>query len=134
MEDAIRAFMSFLEVERNASGETIRNYRSDLRQLSSFLSGTAPTPGLIRADHVTAENIRAYLHQLDRKGEKASSLARKLAAVRSFYRFLLREGSVQKNPADDIRSPKLPKPLPRVLAKDDAGALMEFPESRSSLS
>lgn len=134
MEDAIRAFMSFLEVERNASGETIRNYRSDLRQLTSFLSGTDHTPGLIRADHVTAENIRAYLHQLDRKGEKASSLARKLAAVRSFYRFLLREGSIQKNPADDIRSPKLPKPLPRVLAKDDAGALMEFPEGRSALS
>jgi integrase/recombinase XerC len=102
--------------------------------LTSFLSGTDHTPGLIRADHVTAENIRAYLHQLDRKGEKASSLARKLAAVRSFYRFLLREGSIQKNPADDIRSPKLPKPLPRVLAKDDAGALMEFPEGRSALS
>jgi integrase/recombinase XerC len=134
MEDAIRAFMSFLDVERNASAETIRNYRSDLRQLTSFLSGTGHASRLIQVDHVTAEDIRAYLHQLDRKGEKASSLARKLAAVRSFYRFLLREGSVQKNPADDIRSPKLPKPLPRVLAKDDAGALMEFPEGRSSLS
>ena len=134
MEDAIRAFMSFLEIERNASSETIRNYRSDLRQLTSFLSGTGHASHPIQVDHVTAEDIRAYLHQLDRKGEKASSLARKLAAVRSFYRFLLREGSAQKNPADDIRSPKLPKPLPRVLAKDDAGALMEFPEGRSSLS
>lgn len=134
MEDAIRAFMSFLEVERNASGETIRNYRSDLRQLTAFLSETSHASRSIRADHVTAEDIRAYLHRLDRKGEKASSLARKLAVVRSFYRFLLREGSVQKNPADDIRSPKLPKPLPRVLAKDDAGALMEFPEGRSPLS
>ena len=134
MEDAIRAFMSFLDVERNASAETIRNYRSDLRQLTSFLSGTGHASSPIQVDHVTAEDIRAYLHQLDRKGEKASSLARKLAAIRSFYRFLLREESVQKNPADDIRSPKLPKPLPRVLAKDDAGALMDFPDGRSSLS
>jgi integrase/recombinase XerC len=134
MEDAIRDFMSFLEVERNASGETIRNYRSDLRQLTSFLSGTGHASRLVQADQITTEDIRAYLRQLDRKGEKASSLARKLAAIRSFYRFLLREGSAQKNPAEDIRSPKLPKPLPRVLAKDDAGALMEFPDGRSPLS
>jgi len=134
MEDTIRAFMSFLEVERNASTETIRNYQSDLRQLASFLRGADRASRAIRADHITTEDIRAYLHQLDRKGEKASSLARKLAAVRSFYRFLLREGSAQKNPAEDIRSPKLPKPLPRVLTKDDAGALMEFPEGRSTLS
>jgi integrase/recombinase XerC len=134
MEDAIRAFMSFLDVERNASRETIRNYQSDLRQMASFLSGTGRAPRSIRADQLTTEDIRAYLHELDRKGEKASSLARKLAAVRSFYRFLLREGSAQKNPAEGIRSPKLPKPLPRVLTKDDAGALMEFPDGRSPLS
>lgn len=134
MEDEIRAFMRFLDVERNASRETLRNYRSDLRQMASFLSGTGHASRSIRADHITDEDIRAYLHRLARKGEKASSLARKLAAIRSFYRFLAREGSVQKNPAEDIRSPKLPKPLPRVLTKDDAGALMEFPDSRSPLS
>lgn len=134
MEDEIRTFMRFLEVERNASRETVRNYRSDLRQFASFLSGTGQASRPIQPDHVTDEDIRAYLHRLDRNGEKASSLARKLAAIRSFYRFLMREGSVRKNPAEDIRSPKLPKALPRVLTKDDAGALMEFPDGRSPLS
>ena len=134
MEDEIEAFIRFLEGERNASPETIRNYRSDLRQLSIFLHPADPVSHSIRAECITAENIRAYLHWLDRKGEKASSLARKLASIRSFYRFLVRENTVLKNPADDIRSPKLPKPLPRVLTKDDAGALMEFPDSRSPLS
>jgi len=134
MEDAIRAFVSFLAVERNASRETIRNYQSDLQQLALFLHSAENAPRSIRVDHVTTEDVRAYLHWLDRKGEKASSLARKLACLRSFYRFLVREGTSQKNPAEGIRSPKLPKPLPRVLTKDDANALMEFPVGQSSLS
>lgn len=131
MEDAIRAFVSFLEVERNASRETVRNYQSDLQQVALFLRRTENVPCSIRVDRVTTEDVRAYLHWLDRKGEKASSLARKLACLRSFYRFLMREGAAQKNPAEDIRSPKLPKPLPRVLTKDDANALMEFPAGQS---
>ena len=134
MEDQIRTFVSFLEAERNASGETVRNYRSDLRQLASFLHAANPGSGTPRAAAVTTEQIRAYLHWLDRKGEKASSLARKLACLRSFYRFLVREGLVQKNPAEGLKSPKLPKLLPRVLTKDDAGALMDIPAGQSSLS
>ncbi len=134
MEDAIRAFVSFLDVERNASRETVRNYQSDLQQLALFLHQARHSQRAIRVDHVTTEDVRAYLHWLDRKGEKASSLARKLACLRSFYRFLVREGTSQKNPAEDIRSPKLPKPLPRVLTKDDANALMEFPAGQSPLS
>lgn len=134
MEDQIRTFVNFLEAERDASCETVRNYRSDLRQLASFLHTANHGSGLLRAADVTTEQIRAYLHWLDRKGEKAASLARKLACLRSFYRFLVREGLVQRNPTEDLKSPKLPKPLPRVLTKDDAGALMDFPTGESSLS
>jgi len=134
MEDEIKAFIRFLEGERNASPETVRNYRSDLRQLWAFFHSAGTVSHSTRVEHITADDIRAYLHWLDRQGEKASSLARKLASIRSFYRFLVRESAVPKNPADNIRSPKLPKPLPRVLTKDDAGALMEFPDGRSSLS
>jgi integrase/recombinase XerC len=134
MEDAIGTFVRFLEVERNASPETVRNYRSDLRQLASFLHRGGRPAGSVKADRITTEDLRQYLHWLDRQGEKASSLARKLACLRSFYRFLVREGALERNPADDIRSPKLPKSLPRVLTKDDAGALMEFPSGSSPLS
>lgn len=136
MDDAIRAFMTFLTVERQASPETIRNYRSDLRQLTAFLTQSQPTPQTQRSlpiDDITTDSLRAYLHWLDRKGEKASSLARKLACLRSFYRFHVREGTVAKNPAEDIRSPKLPKNLPQVLTKDDANVLMEFPEGDTAL-
>jgi integrase/recombinase XerC len=134
MEDQIRAFMRFLEGERNASAETVRNYSSDLRQLSAFLRKSGEGGHPITPARVTTDDIRRYLHWLDRHGEKASSLARKLASIRSFYRFLIGRGLVSANPAEDIRSPKLPKPLPRVLTKDDADSLMEIPDERSWLS
>jgi integrase/recombinase XerC len=134
MDEAIRAFLNYLGVERHASAETIRSYQSDLRQLEQFLRRADQTAAPLHVDAVTAENIRSYLHWLDHKGEKASSLARKLACFRSCYRFLMREGLAHKNPAEDIRSPKLPKQLPRVLTKDDASALMEFPVGASPLS
>lgn len=134
MEDAIKAFVMHLQVERHASHETIRSYRSDLRQLARFLQRTEQETVPVHIDTVTGDDIRAYLHRLDQQGEKASSLARKLACLRSFFRFLVREGRLQKNPTDNLRSPKLPKPLPRVLTKDDAAALMELPTGQSPLS
>lgn len=137
MDDAIRAFMTFLTVERQASPETIRSYRSDLRQLATFLAQARPSPQaqpMVAIGDVTTDSLRAYLQWLDRKGEKASSLGRKLACLRSFFRFHVREGTVNKNPADGIRSPKLPKTLPQVLTKDDANVLMEFPVGQTPLS
>ncbi len=134
MDDAIQAFMTFLEVERQASHETVRNYGSDLRQFHTFMK--AEQPGLPRLDPATVktESIRAYLHWLDRKQEKSASIARKLASLRSFYRYLHREGRVGLNPADTIRTPKQPKHLPRVLTKDDAAALMDFPAGQAGSS
>jgi integrase/recombinase XerC len=131
MEDAIRAFVTFLEVERGASRETIRAYHSDLRQFVTFVKAIRPT----HAEPFTPRTadsllIRSYLARLDQDNEKKSTLARKLATLRSFYRFLLREGRVAANPADDVHTPKLPQHLPRVLTKDDANALMEFPDGK----
>ncbi len=134
MEDAIKAFLMHLQVERNASHETIRNYRSDLHQLGRFLQRTKQKTVSIPFETVTVDDIRAYLCSLDQQGEKSSSLARKLACVRSFFRFLVREWQLPSNPTETLRSPKLPKPLPQVLTKDDAAALMEFPTGQSPLS
>lgn len=129
MEAAIRAFMTFLDVERGASRETIRGYHSDLRQFLSFVNETRPAGAApLSPSDVDPMTIRGYLAWLDRKKEKKSSLARKLAALRSLYRFLAREGQASVNPAAEVRTPKQPQYLPRVLSKDDANALMEFPE------
>ena len=131
MDDAIRAFMTFLDLERHASHETVRNYGSDLRQFQTFMRTEAPDAHVLDPVTVQTESIRAYLHWLDRKHEKSTSMARKLASLRSFYRYLQREGMVGLNPAEAIRTPKQPKHLPRVLTKDDAAALMEFPGNQT---
>jgi integrase/recombinase XerC len=134
MDDAIRAFMTFLELERHASHETVRNYASDLRQFQAFMKTEHPGVPTLNPAAVKTESIRAYLHWLDRKREKSTSMARKLASLRSFYRYLQREGMVGLNPAEAIRTPKQPKHLPRVLTKDDAAALMEFPAGQTGSS
>jgi len=132
METSIRAFVTFLEEERGASSQTIRAYQSDLRQFLAFASpkrasGSAP----LKPADVDPMLVREYLYWLDQRREQASSMARKLAALRTFYRFLNRHRDGGPNPAAEIRTPKLPRRLPRVLTKDDAGALMEFPEGES---
>ena len=134
MDDAIRAFITFLELERRASHETVRNYASDLRQFQNFMTAESPSAQVFDLATAQTESIRAYLYWLDRKREKSTSMARKLASLRSFYRYLQREGRVGLNPAEAIRTPKQPKYLPRVLSKDDAAALMEFPDGHTGSS
>jgi integrase/recombinase XerC len=127
VDEPIRAFIGFLRVEQRASPETLRNYASDLRQLHRFLLSRRLVSFPIDPNSLSSDVVRAYLQWLDQKGDKPSSLARKLAAVRSFYRYLSRRGMVSSNPVDGMRTPKQPKLLPRVLTKDDADALMTFP-------
>lgn len=127
MDEPIRAFIGFLRAEQRASPETLRNYASDLRQLHRFLLSRRLVSSPIDPNSLSSDAVRAYLQWLDQKGNKPSSLARKLAAVRSFYRYLSRRGMVNDNPVDGMRMPKQPKLLPRVLTKDDADALMTFP-------
>ncbi|MBI5775909.1 MAG: tyrosine recombinase XerC [Nitrospirae bacterium] len=129
MEKNLRAFVAFLKDERGASSETIRAYHSDLRQFLAFASSKCPAGAApIKPSDVDPMLVREYLYWLDRRQEQKSSMARKLAALRTFYRYLNRDKTRRVNPAAEVRTPKLPQRLPRVLTKDDANALMEFPE------
>lgn len=73
MEDAIKAFVMYLQVEQNASPETIRNYRSDLQQFTGFLRRTKKDTSPTCVETISTDEIRAHLHSLDRQGEKAAS-------------------------------------------------------------
>jgi len=132
MDEAIRAFITFLRVEQGASEETMRNYASDLRQLGGFLVSSRLAECPVDPATLSSDSVRAYLQWLDRKGERRTSLARKLASIRSFYRYLTRQGLVHRNPVEELRTPKQPKHLPRVLTKDDADALMTFANGRTT--
>jgi integrase/recombinase XerC len=129
MEKSIRAFVAFLKDERGASSETIRAYHSDLRQFFTFAASKRPAGAApLKPSDVDPMLVREYLYWLDRRQEQKASLARKLAALRTFYRYLDRGKTRRINPAAEVRTPKLPQRLPRVLTKDDANALMEFPK------
>jgi integrase/recombinase XerC len=134
MDRAIRAFLTALTVEHNSSSQTIRAYASDLAQFQAFVQEAGGLPSPVPRS-ISPALIRNFLAARDRLGEKKSSLARKLASLRSFFRHLVRIGQLETNPAEEVQAPKLPKHLPRVLTKDDAGALMEFPldQARNAL-
>ena len=128
MDEAIRAFLTYLNLERGASRETIRSYQSDLRQFVVFCRNLPHFPSAqIQPSNVDSLTIRSYLRWLDEKGDKKSSLARKLATLKSFYKFLTKESWTEVNPAAHVRSPQQGKRLPKILTKDQANVLMEAP-------
>jgi integrase/recombinase XerC len=120
----IAAFLRHLEVERNASEHTRRAYSLDLQQFADFLRRETGVADVKRVDHLTVRSFLAHLHDA---GLQKSSAARKLAALRSFFRFLSREGLVARNPARAIISPKTEKRLPTHLEIAEIDALLDVP-------
>jgi len=118
-DEAARAFDRHLVAERNASEHTRRAYASDLAQLATFLGADA-TP-----DRVTPDAVRAFLASLHGTLHPAS-VARKLAALRSVFRFLVREETIASDPTAGLRGPKQPRRLPRPLSVDDCQSLVEI--------
>src|ERR1700721_3059248 len=120
-----RALPDFLRPlpERNASPHTIKAYRGDLASFAAY----AGSRGWKSIDHIA---IRGFLSQLYDKGLGKTSVARSLAAVRSLYRWLAREGVVEQNPAKLVATPKLPKKLPRVPTIEEMNFVIdgEMPE------
>ncbi len=120
----IRDFSTYLETERNVSPHTLAAYNSDLRQLAVFICcEKGEKASAADVDHLL---LRRYLALLG-KNTKKSSIGRKLAAIRTFFRFLLRRGIIAKNPAELITTPKREQRLPFHLDIDQATTLVEAP-------
>jgi integrase/recombinase XerC len=110
-------------VRANASPHSVRAYESDLRQFLEYLSPPDLTPPAPREIDVLV--LREWLASLYRDGLDAVSIRRKLAAVRGLFRFLLREGTVEINPAKLVRTPKAPKKLPDVMTAEQVNTLLD---------
>jgi integrase/recombinase XerC len=119
----IDQFIDFLKAEQGVSPHTLRAYTKDLTELSLFLKK--------KPKDIDNLDIRSFLASLHHKKLKKSSISRKLATVRSFFKFLHREGYVKKNPAKLVSSPKVPKNLPRFLTIDEAFSLMASPQGET---
>jgi integrase/recombinase XerC len=122
IEDTVRSFERHLVLERNASPHTVRNYLSDIREFSEFVKKDLPSlldsSGNLQVEKVDHLAIRGYLGALYKRN-KRSSLARKLASLRAFFRFLMREGYISLNPAKLVSTPKQEKHLPNFLSIDE---------------
>ena len=126
MERYISKFLTYLEIEKNASSYTLANYLLDLKQFTGFLEGK----DLLRVERL---DIRKYLNRLKEKKLAKRSLSRKLSVLRSFFRFLLREGLLKTNPMSGISSPKLEKKLPVFLDLQKVTILLESPDKKNLL-
>jgi integrase/recombinase XerC len=123
MKQHIDRFVAYLRYERNASPNTIREYRRDITQFMQFL--TPPGEKTMPLAHVDHRVIREFVGwSYDQKLEK-SSVARKLAALRTFFKFCVREGVVKQNPARLISTPKLPRRVPRVLTAEEMNGFLD---------
>ncbi len=122
---AIAAFLAHLDRERNLSTQTLRAYAEDLRQFARHLEAELGHEGHPRdVDHLM---IRSFLASLHRKRLRKSSAARKLAALRTFFRYLCREGALKTNPARALLSPRVERHLPAHLDEAQVAALLDIP-------
>jgi integrase/recombinase XerC len=122
MDQALADFLRHLGLEKNASAHTVKSYREDLTQAVGFFRERAGAS--VRPDQITTRLLRAFLAWLHDKGYARTTISRRIAAVRSWCRFLCRQGTLQKNPADGLRGPKLDRKLPHFLNKADVERLL----------
>ena len=136
MEQLLTQFLEHLRYERNVSEHTLRNYAIDLGQFLEHLAPADPRTGERRGldardiDHIT---IREWMSELHTEQKKKTSIARKLAALRTFFQFLMREGVVEANPAKLVSTPRLEKKLPTHLSVEDAVRFIETPDVTTDL-
>jgi integrase/recombinase XerC len=127
MQRQLAKFLQHLLVERGASPHTLKSYREDLETFAHYLSeadGSCPDP-----NSLTSVELRSYLAALHDAGYAKASIARKLASLRSFYRFAQREGWIDNNPAKALRNPRKAHKLPHFLSTSDISQLLATPSS-----
>jgi len=115
--EILEEFKLYLEIERNLSAHTIKAYYGDLQDFLAWAGNNDP-------QNLTHKSIRSYLAQMQSKDYTRTTISRKIAAIRTFYRYLYRERLINVNPADNIKSPRKIKSLPNFLSKDEVSSIL----------
>jgi integrase/recombinase XerC len=122
MLQAIEKYLEYLRSVRNSSPHTVLNYGKDLQQFTAYLS--PPGEKVPALEKITHQIIREYVGHLHSQGLQKSSIARKLASLRSFFKYSVREGMLKENPARLVPTPKLPKRIPSVLSAEEMNGFL----------
>jgi len=123
--ESVAEYLGALQAERGASRNTLAAYRRDLGDFFGYLEARRLAP-----DAVTADDVVSWIERLRDRGLAASSVARRLSSVRGFYRHLVRDGAVRRDPTEHLDTPRANRPLPRALSRESATALVEAPDAR----
>jgi integrase/recombinase XerC len=123
MKETTTKFIDYLRSVKNSSPHTIVNYGNDLEQFVTFLS--PPGSSLPQLTQINHHLIREFVGHLHEQGLEKSSIARKLAALRSFFKYCVREGILKENPARLVPTPKLPKRIPMVLSAEEMSGFLD---------
>jgi integrase/recombinase XerD len=123
--DAVAEYLGTLQSEQGASRNTLAAYQRDLGDFLRFLSSCRLEPGSVAVD-----DVALWLERLRGRGLAPASVARRLSAVRGFYRHLLREGVVRRDPTEHLDTSRAARPLPRALSRESAALLVEAPDTR----
>jgi integrase/recombinase XerD len=129
MRKALEDFLTFLAVEKGGSANTIAAYRNDLQQLADFIRNRPGNNGWSSLDRSA---IQDFILDLKQRGYTETSVARKVAAVRSFFAFLNAEGVINSNPTEGLTSPRVGKSLPKAMSPNEVDELLEQPARRST--
>lgn len=131
MQSTIASFLQFLRIERNCSALTIKSYHEDLESLLEYLRDYAG--GIPPIDAVTVAVLRGYVAYLHECNYARTTMARRLACLRSFYRYCCREGLATTNPAKVLRTPRAGRRLPHFLSTEQVARLLEAPPANQVL-
>ena len=129
MKKTTDAFLVFLSVEKGSSANTIAAYRNDLQQLADFIGMRQRNGGW---DGLDRSAIQDFILDLKERGYSETSVARKVAALRSFFSFLSAEGVIKANPTEGLSSPRVGRTLPKAISPNEVDELLEQPSRRST--
>ena len=132
MREQLQSFLEYLRYNRNASVHTVKAYRSDLSQLLAFLDQRA-APRAATLSDLDHRNIRAFLGELYRRGDAGASTARRLAAIRSFGRYLCRTGQLEQDPGAPLQAPRVERKMPAHLDVAAMEELLAAPDAATPL-
>jgi integrase/recombinase XerD len=129
MNDSLRAYVHFLELEKNSSPHTIASYKIDLGRYFEYLRSR----GVARPEEARTEHVEKYIALLMELGLAPRSIARNLSAIKMFYKFLVGEGALGRTPAENVDTPKLSHTLPDVLDHNQVEAILKQPDTVAPL-
>jgi len=128
MDELLGGFIEYIQVEKGLSPNTLDAYRRDLIKCLFFLKKT----GIKNVEQVDKDTLAVYIYHLHKNKESPATIARQIASLRSFFRFLCMEQVILKNPTIHLETPRLPKKLPRVLSVEEVDMLLCAPEGASA--